>query len=91
MVLNLINLLLKRYWKSVENDFLKCVGTLSIKYSVDFCYLLSLLVIRNFSGACSSFEVLKGYMARERLGTPGLDRTVINTKNTLNTTFFFQF
>ena len=28
MVLNLFNLVLKRYWKSMENDFWKCVGTL---------------------------------------------------------------
>ena len=29
MVLNFLILVLKRYWKSMENDFLKCVGTLS--------------------------------------------------------------
>ena len=28
MVLNLLNLVLKRYGKSMENDFFKCVGTL---------------------------------------------------------------
>jgi len=28
MVLNFFNLVLKRYCKSMENDFLKCVGTL---------------------------------------------------------------
>ena len=28
MVLNFFNLVLKRYWKSLENDFWKCVGTL---------------------------------------------------------------
>jgi len=28
MVLNFFNLVLKRYWKSMENDFWKCVGTL---------------------------------------------------------------
>jgi len=28
MVLNYLNLVLKRYWKSMEKDFLKCVGTL---------------------------------------------------------------
>jgi len=32
MVLNLSNLVLKRYWKSMENDFLKCVGTLHIEH-----------------------------------------------------------
>jgi len=28
MVLNLSNLVLKRYWKSMKNNFKKCVGTL---------------------------------------------------------------
>jgi len=28
---------------------------------------------RNFWGTCSSVEMLKGYMFRERLGTPGVD------------------
>jgi len=28
MVLNFFNLVFKRYWKSVENDFWKCVGTM---------------------------------------------------------------
>ena len=28
---------------------------------------------RNFGGTCSSVEMLKGYMVRERLETPGLD------------------
>ena len=28
---------------------------------------------KNFRGACSSFEILKAYMFRERLGTPGLN------------------
>jgi len=38
-----------------------------------FVILLSLLVIRNFSrGTCSSVEMLKVYMAKERLGTPVL-------------------
>ena len=30
MVLNFLILVSKRYWKRMENDFLKCVGTLSI-------------------------------------------------------------
>ena len=34
-----------------------------------FVVLLSLFVIRNFKGACSSVEMLKGYMVRERLVT----------------------
>ena len=37
-----------------------------------FVILLSLFVTRNFKGTCSSFEILKGYMVRERLGTPAL-------------------
>jgi len=31
-------------------------------------------IARNFGGTCSSVEMLKGYMVRERLGTPGLIR-----------------
>jgi len=34
--------------------------------------LLSLFVIRTFRGTCSTVEMLKGYMVRERLGTPAL-------------------
>jgi len=35
MVLNFFNLVLKRYWKSMENDFQKCVGTLiGVKFSI---------------------------------------------------------
>ena len=30
LVLNLLNLVLKGYWKSVENNFFKCVGTLCL-------------------------------------------------------------
>jgi len=33
-------------------------------------------VIRNFRGTCSSVGMLKGYMVRERLGAPVLDRTI---------------
>jgi len=35
-----------------------------------FVILLNLFVIRYFKGACASDETLKGYMVRERLGTP---------------------
>jgi len=35
--------------------------------------LVSLFVIRNFRGTCSSVEMLKAYMARKRLGTPVLE------------------
>jgi len=34
--------------------------------------LLRLFVLRNFRGACSSVDMLKGYMVRKRLGTPVL-------------------
>jgi len=34
---------------------------------------LSLFVIINFRGTCSSIEMLKGYMARESLGSPGIE------------------
>jgi len=39
--------------------------------------LLSLFVIRNFRGTCSSVEMLKEYMVRERLVTPELDLCVV--------------
>jgi len=38
------------------------------KYS--YVILLNLFVMRNFTGTCSSIEMLKRYMARESLGTP---------------------
>jgi len=38
-----------------------------------FVILLSLYVIRNFSGTFSSVEMLKGCMVRKRLGTLDLD------------------
>jgi len=38
-----------------------------------FVSFLSLYVIRNFSGTCSSIKMLKGYMARLSLGTPELE------------------
>jgi len=37
-----------------------------------FVFLLSLFDIRNFRGTRSSVGMLKGYMVKERLGTPGL-------------------
>ena len=37
-----------------------------------FVILLSLFVIRNIRGTCSSVEMLKGYMVKERLGNPGI-------------------
>jgi len=40
---------------------------------VDFVIFFSYFVTRNYGGACSSVEMLKGYMLRERLGTPGLE------------------
>jgi len=38
-----------------------------------FVFFLNLFVIRNFKGTCLSIEMLKGYMARESLGTPVLN------------------
>jgi len=37
-----------------------------------FVIFFSLYVIRSFRGTCSSIKMLKGYMARVSLGTPGL-------------------
>ena len=34
--------------------------------------MIKYFVIRNFRGTCSSVGMLKGYMVRERLGTPVL-------------------
>jgi len=44
-----------------------------------FVIFLNLFVIRNFSGTCSSIEMLKGYMARESLGTPVLNLKLGNS------------
>ena len=44
-----------------------------------FVIFLNLFVIRNFMGTCSSTEVLKGYMARESLGTPVLNLNLGNS------------
>jgi len=35
--------------------------------------MIKYFVIRNFSGTCSFVEMLRGYIVRERLETPGLD------------------
>jgi len=45
-----------------------------IKIQWLFVILLSLYVIRNLRGTCSSVEILKVYMVRERLGTSGLEQ-----------------
>ena len=37
-----------------------------------FVIFLSVFVISNFRGTCLSIEILKGYMARESLGTPDI-------------------
>ena len=42
-----------------------------LKIQQIFVIVLS-LVIRNFRGTCSSVKMVKGYMFRERLGTPAL-------------------
>ena len=44
-----------------------------------FVIFINLLVIRNFRGICSSIEMLKGYMARESLGTPVLNLNLGNS------------
>jgi len=44
-----------------------------------FVIFLNLFVIRNFRGTCSSIEMLKGYMARESLGTPALNLNLGNS------------
>jgi len=44
-----------------------------------FVIFLNLFVIRSFRGTCSSMEVLKGYMARESLGTPVLNLNLGNS------------
>jgi len=36
MVLNVVNLVLKQYWESMENDLEKCVGTLNQVNTVRF-------------------------------------------------------
>jgi len=43
-----------------------------VKNSVDLCYFTQFFAIENFRGECSSVEMLKDYMASERLGTPGV-------------------
>jgi len=35
--------------------------------------MIKYFVIRNFKGSWSSVGMLKGYMVRERLGTPGIE------------------
>jgi len=42
-----------------------------------FVILLSLFVIRNFRGTCSSAQMLEGYMGRERLGTSDIDHQTL--------------
>ena len=37
-----------------------------------FVTFFSLSIIRNFRGTCSSIEMLKGFVAKESLGTPVL-------------------
>jgi len=38
-----------------------------------FAIFLSLFVIRDFRGTCSSIEMMKGYTVRENLGNPDLE------------------
>ena len=55
MVLNFFNLVLKRYWKTMENDFSKCVGTLSVLPDVLLSFervLLSTASPPRYRGRC---------------------------------------
>jgi len=44
-----------------------------------FVIFFMLFVIRNFRGTYLSIEMLKGYMARESLGTPVLNLNLVNS------------
>ena len=44
-----------------------------------FVIFLNLFVVRNFKGTCSPIEMLKRYMARERLETPVLNLNLGNS------------
>jgi len=44
-----------------------------------FVIFFKLFVIRNFRGTYLSIEMLKGYMARESLGTPVLNLNLVNS------------
>jgi len=61
-----------RHKNGINLNLYKNVEVL-LKVKWIFVILLSLFVIRNFMGMCSSVKILKGYMVRERLGTPDLD------------------
>ena len=45
---------------------------LALKIHNLYFYFIQPFAIRNFRGTCSSVEMLKGYVVRERLGTPAL-------------------
>ena len=51
-----------------------------LKIQSIFVILLSFLILKNFRGTCSSIEMLKGYMVRERLGTPVLEFKTTNSE-----------
>jgi len=60
-----------------KNHFLFCTKN---HYIIYLCLVMMknweksiYALARNFWGTCSSVEMLKGYMFRERLGTPGVD------------------
>jgi len=54
MVLTSVNLVLKRYWKSIENDFFKCVGTLCNFRRDLHCALSRLGVGRQETWSCGT-------------------------------------
>ena len=46
---------------------------LALKIYNLYFYFIQPFAIRNFRGTCSSVEMLKGCVVRERLGTPGIN------------------
>jgi len=62
MVLNFFNLVLKRYEKSIENDFLKCVGTLcTVKWMVGTADVVRSIVHRSLFTSLVSTTMQKAY------------------------------
>jgi len=53
--------------------------------------MIQYFATRNFRGTCSSDEMLKGYMVRERLGTPALMRWFPTRKEFLPREAFHSF
>jgi len=64
-------------WRHENEVYLYSSKNLKILLKVQWVFvsLLSLFVIRNFRGTCSSVKMLKGYMVRERFGTAALEES----------------